>query len=122
MTSAEEGLTSVQFLLASALGLVLAISLLNLTVVQYGRGALQSALEQGVRAGSLHGDLRACEETINSVAGQLLAGRMSDGLTFECSSASGLISASASATFPSWSPLTGDFQVQLESRALIEPP
>lgn len=122
MRGAEEGFTSVQFLLASVLGLVLAIGLLNLVVVQYGRGALQSALEQGVRAGSLRGDLRACEETINSVVGQLLSGRMSDGLAVDCSSASGLITASASVAFPSWSPLSGDFRVQMESRALIEPP
>lgn len=111
-----------QFLLASALGLLLLIGLLNLVVVQYGRGALQSALEQGVRAGSLRGDVRECEETIHSVVGQLLAGRMSDHIAVRCSSGAGVVSASASATFPSWTPFTGDFEVELSGRALIEPP
>ena len=115
-------MTSVQFLLASALGLFLFVGLINLVVVQYGRGALQSAVEQGVRAGSLTGDPGDCESRINSVVSQLLAGRMSDDLTVGCSSADGLMSATASATFSSWTPLTDHFRVELTSRALIEPP
>lgn len=118
----ESGLASVEFLLASALGFLLLVAFLNLVVFQYGRGALQSALEQGVRVGSLNGDAGACEEKVNSVLGQLLAGRMSDGLRVECFAASGLISASASARFPSWTPLTSDFRFELTSRATIEPP
>lgn len=122
MIGAEGGFSSVQFLLASALGLLLMISMLNLVVVQYGRGALRSALEQGVRAGSLNGDVQVCLETVDSVIGQLLAGKMSEDLTFQCSLEPGGIAASASATFASWTPLTSDFRVELEGRALVEPP
>lgn len=122
MTGTDLGVTSVQFLLASALGLFLFVGLINLVVVQYGRGALQSAVEQGVRAGSLTGDPGDCESRINSVVSQLLAGRMSDDLVVACSSTDGLMSASALATFASWTPLTGDFRVELTSRALIEQP
>ena len=122
MTGADRGVTSIQFLLASALGLLLFVGLINLVVVQYGRGALQSAVEQGVRAGTLTGDPGDCESRINSVVSQLLAGRMSDDLVARCSSTDGLIYASASATFDSWTPLSGDFQVELTSQALIEPP
>ncbi len=109
-------------MLASALGLMLVVSLVNLVVVQYGKGALQSAVEQGVRAASVTGDIAECEEKIRSVVGQLLAGRMSDDLAAACSSSAGLISGSVSATFPSWTPLTTEFRVHLSGRAVMEPP
>ena len=38
----DRGITSVQFLLASGLGMLLFLALANLVVVQYGRGALRS--------------------------------------------------------------------------------
>jgi len=49
----ERGVTSGQFLLASALALLLFLALANLVVVQYGRGAVRSALDQGARVGAI---------------------------------------------------------------------
>lgn len=107
-------------MLASALALVLFLSLANLVVFQYGRGAVRSALEQGARAGST-GGVAACEATASQVVADLLGGRMSDGMVLVCEASAGLMVASASATFESWTPLTPDFSFSLTSQAVIEP-
>ena len=118
----DRGVSSVQFVLASALGLFLFVAVCNLVVVQYGRGALQSALEQGVRAGSIGGDASACADRAEDVLNQLLGGRMSDDLVIGCRIAGSGIVASGAGTFPSWTPLASDFSVDLSSEAVIEPP
>lgn len=117
---ADRGVSSIQFVLASALALILFLALANLVVVQYGKGALRSALEQGARAGTTSG-VPACEDTARQVIDDLLGGRMSDQLVLECDVSGGSIVASASATFESWTPLTPDFVFKLSSSAVVEP-
>ena len=116
----DRGVSSVQFVLASALALILFLALANLVVVQYGRGAIRSALEQGVRAGSV-GGVSVCEHTARAVIGDLLGGRMSDDLSLSCAADGSAVTASASVTFESWTPLTPDFAFSLSSRAVSEP-
>ena len=117
----ERGVTSVQFLFASALALILFLAFANLVVVQYGRGALRSALEQGARAGAATGSAADCEAVAAEVVSQLLGGRMSDGLRVRCAPSGGEMVAVASATFESWTLLTPDFDVALSTRAVMEP-
>ena len=116
----DGGLGSVQFALASALALFLFLALANLVVVQYGRGAVRSALEQGVRAGTVSGVVE-CEETAHRVISDLLGGRMSDGLVLSCHVSGGAIGATASVTFDSWTPFAPDFNVSMSSTAVVEP-
>lgn len=116
----DRGVSSVQFVLASALALILFVALANLVVVQYGKGAVRSALEQGARAGTTAG-VAACEDTANGVIDSLLGGRMSDGLVLDCVQSSGAIVASATVEFESWTPLTPDFEFTLASRGVAEP-
>lgn len=117
----ERGVSSIQFLLASVLGLMLFLVFANIVVVQYGRGAIQSALDQGARAGSLAGSASACEVTAGRVLEQLLGGAMGDGVEVECSVGGGLVVASATAVFDSWTPLVPDYAISLESAAVSEP-
>ena len=122
MSRDDRGVSSVQFLAASALGLVLFVGLANLVVVQYGKGALRSALEQGVRAGSVAADSTACVEKIDEVVSQLLGGRMSAELVVDCQLRGSTISATGDAVFRSWTPLSPDIRVSLMSSSLVEPP
>lgn len=115
------GIASVQFVVAAALALLLFIAMANLVVVQYGRGAIRSALEQGARAGSVARSTEACEATIRDVVDQLLGGRMSDGLTMACTVNGVSMAASASAVFESWTFLTPDFEVSISTEAYLEP-
>lgn len=116
----DRGVSSIQFVLASALALILFLTLANLVVVQYGTGAVRSALEQGARAGTTAG-VSACEVRVDQVVEDLLGGRMSDGLVVSCSITGGSVVASASGIFESWTPLTPDFAFMLSSSAVVEP-
>lgn len=113
-------MSSIQFVLASALALIVFLALANLVVVQYGKGAIRSALEQGARAGSV-GGAAACEDTAGAVVAELLGGRMSDGLVVSCVVDGSGVAATASVSFDSWTPLTPDFTFSLTSRAVSEP-
>jgi hypothetical protein len=116
----ESGVSSVQFVLASTLALVLFLALANLVVVQYGRGAVRSALEQGARAGTVAGP-SACQRTAEMVVEDLLGGRMSDGLAISCVVNGMEVVASSRGSFQSWTPLTPDFDVSMTSSAVLEP-
>lgn len=116
----ERGVSSVQFVLAAALALTFFLALVNLVMVQYGRGVVRSALEQGARAGTVSGGAE-CESTARSVVEDLLGGRMSDGLTIVCVVSGSEVVASASGTFESWTPFTPGFDASLSSTAVAEP-
>jgi len=117
----ERGVSSVQFLVASALALILFVTFANVVAVQYGRGAIRSGLEQGARAGGIAVSATQCESVARDVIGQLLGGRMSDSLVVRCEASGTIMVASASAVFESWSVLTPDFSVALEAEAVIDP-
>lgn len=116
----ERGVGTIQFVLASALAMVLFLALANLVVVQYGRGALRSAVEQGARAGSV-GGVAVCEVRGREVIADLIGGQMSDGAVLTCALDGIDVVASVSATFDSWTPLTPDFVFTASARSVGEP-
>lgn len=118
---ADPGVTSVQFLLASVLALLMFVALANVVVVQYARGSLRSALDQGVRTGAIHRATLACEERIEVVLADLLAGEVGETVEYRCLVVGGLMTATASAVVQSWTPLTGDFHLDLTAQAAMEP-
>ena len=118
----ERGVTSVQFLLASALGLLLFLALANLVIVQYGRGAIRSALDQGARVGAITGSVSVCEAKIAEVLDQLLGGTMGDAVTSRCVIEATSVAAHGGAEFVAWTPLTTNFVVDLTARAALERP
>ena len=117
----ERGVTSVQFLLAGALSLILFLVFANLIVVQYGRGAIRSALDQGARVGAVTGALDGCEQRVEAVLSQILGGEMGESAEVECTIDGDLVVAHGSAIFPSWTPFTSDFVVDLSAQATLEP-
>ena len=116
----DPGLASVEFLLASALGLILFVLLSNVVVVQYGRSAVDAAVNQAVRAGSLFGLAEDCEEKAAEVIGQLLGGAMGDGVIVDCSRSGPWIVAEGSAHFESWLPVQPGFRFRSLARAVVE--
>jgi hypothetical protein len=114
--------TSVQFLFASGLTLLLFLALANLVVVQYGRGALRSALDQGARVGAISSSIAQCEQRVDDVLGQLLGGRMGDDVVASCEVGAEVASATGQASFVSWTPFTPDFVVEMTAVATREIP
>lgn len=116
----ERGFTSLQFLVASSLALVLFVMLANVVVVQYSRGAMRSALDQGVRAGSIAGTEEACEERVSQVVGDLLGGTIGETVGFDCLVAGPVMRATGELVITSWTPFTPDFDLELSAEATLE--
>ena len=118
----DRGVTSVQFVLASGLGLLLFLAMANLVVAQYGRGALRSALDQGARAGAISSSAGDCAERVEGVLGQLLGGRMGDSVVTRCVVGPAVVTASGRAVFESWTPLMPDFVIEMTAQATRQLP
>ena len=116
----ERGFTSLQFLVASSLALVVFAVLANVVVVQYSRGAMRSALDQGVRAGSIVGTEEACEDRVSQVLGDLLGGTIGDNVGFDCLLAGPVMRATGELLVSSWTPFTPDFDLELSAEAALE--
>ena len=102
--------------------MLLFLALANLVVVQYGRGALRSALDQGVRAGAINSSEEECRARIEDVLGQLLGGRMGDSVVTSCGVGPAVVSATGRAVFVSWTPFTPDFVIEMTALAARESP
>jgi hypothetical protein len=118
----DRGAGSVQFVLASAVSLVMFLAMANLVVVQYARGAIRSALDQGARVAAVTGSADQCERRVIEVLGQLLGGRMGDSVEASCELGPTLAISQAEAVFVSWTPFAPDFEVSLSATATVEPP
>jgi hypothetical protein len=108
--------------LASGLGLLLFLALANLIVVQYGRGAIRSALDQGARVGAITSSPGECEKRVQDVLNQLLGGQMGEGVTASCEIGAGAVLATGTADFVSWTPFTPDFHIEMTALATREQP
>lgn len=117
----DRGFTSLQFLIASSLALIFFVALANVIVVQYSRAAMRSALDQGVRSGTIAGSAVACEDRIAQVLEDLLSGSIGESTDFECAVVGSLVRASGELTVDSWTPFTGAFEVRLVAEASLEP-
>lgn len=117
----DTGVTSVQFLLASVLSLVVFLALANVVVVQYARGAMRSAVDQGVRVGAIHQSTTVCEGRIEAVLEDLLAGDIGETIVFGCVIAGGLMTATISGVVESWTPFSVGFDLTLGAEAVLEP-
>jgi hypothetical protein len=115
------GFSSVQFLMAAMLALIFFLALANVVVVQYAKGSMRSALDQGVRAGAISRSVDECERRISEVFEGLLSGTIGDTVGYECRLSGGAMSASGSLVVESWTPFTGDYPVIVEASATLEP-
>lgn len=82
---------------------------------------MRSALDQGVRAGSIAGTQEACEDRVSQVLGELLGGSIGETTDFGCTVAGPVMRATGELVVTSWTPLTADFVVSLVAEASLEP-
>lgn len=103
---AEGGFITVQFVTAVGFSLLLFVLVANLVVVQYARGVVRSAAEEGARAGS---DVSAvesdCEARASEVLAALLGGPMGDDITVTCQVGPDGVTARVRYAFSPWLPL-----------------
>lgn len=95
--------------------------LLNLVAVQYGKGAVRAALDEGVRRGSPGpAGIEECETGIASVLAGLLGGPFGDGIAYRCELIGSRLHASAEAVFTGWFPGMPDLSFDLEAIGVKE--
>ena len=117
----EGGYVTVEFVAVVAFSLLLLVMLANLIVIQYGRGVLRAAAEEGAQTGSrLFAGVAECEQRASEVITAGLGGPMGDGVAVSCATGSGTIVATVIYSFEPWLPLVPVFSGSEESVAVKE--
>ena len=118
MAGRDKGFVSVSVLMAIAVSTVLLVWIVNVIAMQYGRGVVRAALDEGARAGATAG-VAACEQAAADVLDQLLAG-MRDGVEIACVDAGTRIEATAIVHFDGWVPEIPDHDSTMRASAAKE--
>lgn len=122
--SGEDGMTTVQYVAATALSLIVFVMMANFIVFLYARGVVRAAVDEGARAGSRFGATPAeCNARARDVLGDLLAGRLGSDVSVRCESSEDEMHASVHVTLHGWLPvLVPDWTFTLDARSLREHP
>lgn len=95
--------------------------LLNLIAIQYARGVVRAALDEGVRrAAPAPAGVADCVEGMRDVLEDLMTGPMGEDVATSCVVIGGQVVASANARFSAWVPGVPDIAFDLEVRAVKE--
>jgi hypothetical protein len=95
--------------------------LLNLIAIQYARGVVRAALDEGVRrAAPAPASVTDCYEGMSDVLEDLMAGPLGEEVTTSCVVAAGQVTAFAKARFAAWVPGVPDIAFDIEVRAVKE--
>lgn len=112
---------TIQYVWGVALSLVFLVVVANLVAVQYGRGVVRGALDEGVRAGSrATAAVAECQTRARQVLDQLLGGTLGDDVSVACRDLGDRIVASADGSFPAWIAVVPDHRFNVEAVAVKE--
>ena len=116
------GMTTIQFVTATALSLFVFVLLANLVVALYARGAVRAAIDEGARAGApVDSSVAECERRANDALDALLGGRMRSGVRVGCVDNFGTVRARAEVVVAGWIPgVVPDWSFTLTAAAVKE--
>lgn len=123
--SGEDGMTTVQYVAATAFSLIVFVMMANFIVFLYARGVVRASVDEGARAGSRFGATTAeCESRARDVLGDLLAGRLGSDVRVSCESPNeDVMHAKVQVTLHGWLPgLVPDWTFTLDARSVKEHP
>jgi len=119
----DEGFITAQFVAAVAFSLLLLVLIANVIIVQYARGVVRSAAEEGAQAGSrLSATQAECEARADEVLGALLGGAMGSDVTVNCRVGGTEVTATIEYSFTPWLPLIPVWTGSQTSFAVKEAP
>lgn len=100
----DTGFVSVEFLVAVCFSLLFMVYLSNFILIQYGRGLMRAAVDEGARAGARVTDnpVGNCEVRIADVLDGM--GGLGRDITYSCSVVGEQMQATAVAAFQPWVP------------------
>ena len=114
-------MTTVQFVAATALSLVVFVALANLVVDLYARGVVRAAVDEGARAGApIDSGTADCERRARDIVHNLLGGGLGRQVQVECHDAQGRITADVVVMLPGWIPGVPDWSFHLVGSATKE--
>jgi hypothetical protein len=123
--SGEEGMTTVQYVAATAFSLIVFVMMTNFIVFLYARGVVRASVDEGARAGSRFGASTAeCESRARDVLGDLLGGGLGRDVRVRCASPNeDVMRATVDVTLHGWLPgLVPDWTFSLDARSVREHP
>jgi hypothetical protein len=113
-----DGFTTVQYVLAVGMSLVVFVMMANLLVDRYERGAIVAAVDEGARAGAtIDAGAAECEERARQVVDALLGPRDAHRTVLRCRLVGGSMRATVQARLASWFPLVPDWDVAVTGSA-----
>ncbi|MGH8958665.1 MAG: hypothetical protein ACRDVK_08305 [Acidimicrobiia bacterium] len=108
-------------MVVAALSMAFMALMLYLIALQYARGVLRAALDEGVRIGAPAAATEAdCFEAISRVVTDLMGGPLGQDLAIQCVFHDDRVVASAQGAFIGWFPGVPDVSVQLEVAGVKE--
>ncbi|HXY92566.1 MAG TPA: hypothetical protein VEP49_08835 [Acidimicrobiia bacterium] len=115
-------MTTVQFVVATAMSLFVFVLLANFVVDLYARGAIRAAVDEGARAGApVDASLADCERRADDALDDLLGGAMRRGVQVRCVADFGTIRARADVVLPGWIPgIVPDWWFSITGTAISE--
>ncbi len=118
----EKGFATVQYVVATAFGLVMLVLVANLLVDLYARGAVREALDEATLAATrVDAPAGTCEERAREALDAVLRGPVGDGVSVSCVDGPSWVSAEADVVLPSWVPwLVADWHLTLSAVSVRE--
>ena len=117
----ERGFITAQFMVVAALSMAFMALLLYLIALQYARGVLRAALDEGVRVGAPAAATESdCLRGTSRVLADLMAGPLGQDVTISCVFLDDLVVASAQGAFAGWFPGVPDVSFQIEVAGVKE--
>jgi hypothetical protein len=116
----EHGFVTIEFLVAVGFSLLVLVMITNLVMVQFGRGVVRAAVDEGARAGArLSADpVQVCldrtQRTLESI------GQLGDVTAADCELVDGQVRSVATADFEGWLPFVPVFTEDAEATARLE--
>lgn len=103
-TSDEAGFLSIQYMVAVGLSLLFLVMMTDFVVIQYGRGIVRAAADEGARAGArvVNDPLARCEQRSRQVLQS--AGKIASDVDVACAMKAGQVEVTTSAKFQPWVP------------------
>jgi hypothetical protein len=117
--TAEDGFTTIQYVVATAFSLLLFVMMANLLVDLYERGAVRDALDEGVRAGvPASASAEECLARARAVVESIASGASLRIDSMTCARDGDRVVANAHISLRSWFPmLLPDWQIDLRATA-----
>ena len=114
-------MTTIQYVAATALSLLVFVAMANFVVDLYARGVVRSAVDEGARAGAaLDSSAADCTRRARDVLSNLLGGAAGRSVRLSCREVDGVMRARAVVSFRGWLPVVPTWTFQLDGTVTKE--